>query len=213
MIRKAIIQGDLHVSRRDSRALLDQHTAETDALFVEGRSDTIQLETHAMGYLLFLIGFLIIQSLYRMSDVIYESIPGGGEWTIEDDARDEYGLEVYDEIDAELNELWGWVGKGEQVVLYILTTIFGVFVIRYSVIGGLFHGPVTIFIVVTFPLIFSALVILRPKRNERREKTMVDSIIDASESEDYEEVLILCGDIHVSSISEKLREEGWEVEN
>ena len=216
MTHRAIIQGDWHASRRDAQTLLDRRTKETDALFIEGRSPVIQLKHHTMGYILFLIGYLSIEVIYRTSEWIYETVPGGEEWNVEDAGR-EVGLDVKSEIDAELDEIWSLAEGNGRSAFYGLTLLMFAYALGNSIVGssafGIPSGLTSIIIAVGAPLAFSGLVVIFLGKDGVRDEIMVESIIDASEKEKHSEVLILCGDKHVPGMSEKFRKAGWEVDN
>jgi len=66
-----IIQGEVHGSQKDMRALLSEDLEEYDALFVEGRENVIALdEADSIGFRLFAIGFLLLRlSVYPAVDL------------------------------------------------------------------------------------------------------------------------------------------------
>lgn len=216
MTRKAIIQGDWHASRRDSHTLLDRRTEDTDALSVEGRSDVIQFKYYTMGYILFLLGYLSFEVILRTSDWIHEIVPGGEEWSIEDAGRDA-GLYVNSEIDAELDEVWELAEGRNRTALYGATIFIFAYAVWNSVNGdpsmGLPAGLTSVIIAVGSPFVFSGLVIFLLGRDGARDEIMAESIINSCEKEGHSEVLVLCGDKHVSGISERLRDEGWSVKD
>lgn len=213
---KATIQGDWHGSPRDARALFDRRTEDIDALFVEGRSDVIRLEHHTMGYILFLIGYLSLEVIMRTFSWLHETAPGGEKWSIKDAGRDA-GLDVNSEIDAELDEIWGLAQGRGRTVSYVITLLLFAFAVLTSMAGisaaGLPGSLASVIIAVASPFAFSALVIFLLARDDVRDEIMVKSIVDRCESEDHSKILVLCGDKHVSGISERLREEGWEVDD
>jgi hypothetical protein len=182
MTRRATIQGDWHASRRDAKTLLDRRTKETDALFVEGRSPVIQLEHHTIGYILFLIGYLSIEIIYGTSEWIYETVPGGGKWSVEEAGR-EVGLDVDSEIDAELHEIWSLAEGKWRSAFYGLTLLMFAYAVWNSVAGnsalGIPSGLPSVIIAVGVPLAFSGLVVVFLGKNGVRDEIMVRSIIDA----------------------------------
>lgn len=214
--RKAIIQGDWHGSQRDARALFDRRTENTDALFVEGRSDVIRLEYYTIGYILFLLGYLSLEVILRTSSWLHGIAPGGEEWAIEDAGRNA-GLDVNSEIDAELDEVWELAEGRSRTVCYVITLLLFAFAVLSSMTSssatGLPGGLASVIIAVSSPFVFSALIILLLARNDVRDEIMAESIIDSCKNEEYSHVLVLCGDKHVSGISERLREEGWAVDD
>ena len=205
----------MHASPRDARSLLNRRTEDTDALFVEGRSDVIRLEHYTLGYLLFLLGYLSIEVIYRASEWLHEVVPGGEEWSVEAAGIDA-GLNVDSEIDAELDEIWSLAEGSGRTGFYGFALLIGAYAVWNSIFGtpvfGIPAGLISVIIAIGTPLMFSGFVILLLGRGGVRDEIMADSIIEACERESYSEVLVLCGDKHVPGISEKLRDDGWEVD-
>lgn len=216
MTRKAVVQGEFHASPRDAKNLLDRDTSTADALFIEGRSATIQLDSYTHGYVLFLIGYLTLELIYLTSRWLYSLVPGG-EWDVREEATNR-GLVIEDEIDAELHEVWSLAeGKTRRRLYYL-----AVAAIAYAVLNPFIASPsfgiipvgfTSVIIACLVPLGFSAgVVILSLAREGIRDGIMSESIIETTAAEDYEKILILCGQAHAEGIEEKLEDEGWDVE-
>jgi hypothetical protein len=120
MPKKAIIQGEFHISSQDQEDLLSRVTDDTDAVFVEGRKDNWGERSLTVGYSLFLIGvilFLWFQSALNRrydSDVLTEIR--------------ERGVTVFDEIDRPLPQLYDDFSlrlKGLCAVVPLLMLLWG----------------------------------------------------------------------------------------
>jgi len=215
MTRKAVVQGEFHASARDSKRLLDSATPRTEVVFVEGRSDTIQFRYHSVGYVLFLIGYLSMEIFYQTNDWLRRLLPGS-KWDLNEEATSR-GLVVEDEIDAELDQVWHLADGLIRRILYVLTLLLVSYLLLNSVLGGLVPGNLTkftaVFMAWGIPFVFSGGVItLAVARKGKRDEIMSKSIIETAEQEDYEDMLILCGQLHAEGIHERLQEEGWDVE-
>jgi len=215
MAREAIIQGEFHASTKDSKKLLGSATATTEVVFVEGRGDTIQLNESSVGYVLFLIGYLSLEIFYQTSNWVRKFLPGE-RWDVRREATSR-GMDVHDEIDAELHQTWQLANGPIRKFLYLTTLLLVIYLLSNSVLGTLVPGELTNFTAVLFawflPVGFSAsVVLLALARKGKRDDLMAESIIETAEREDYEDMIILCGQFHVEGICERLQQEGWDVE-
>lgn len=176
----------------------------------------IRLEYYTVGYILFLLGYLSLEVILRTSDWLHEIARGGEEWSIKDAARD-VELEVNTEIDAELDEIWELAEGRGRTVLYSVSLLIFVFAVLSSMTGdsamGLPGSLASVIIAVASPFLFSGFIVFLLGRSDTRDEIMAISVINDCKKHDYSEVLILCGDKHVSGISERLRKEGWEVDD
>jgi hypothetical protein len=127
------------------------------------------------------------------------------------------GLEIEDEIDAELHEVWSLAERKTQQRLYILSIIAFVFAllnpfISSPVFGIIPVGLVSVIIVCLVPLGYSAgIVILASARSNIRDDIMSESILETADEQGYDEILVLCGQAHTEGIKRKLESAGWEV--
>ncbi|KAB1198117.1 MULTISPECIES: hypothetical protein [Haloferax] len=216
MTLEAVVQGEFHASPRDAKNLLERDTSTADALFVEGRSATIQLDSYTHGYVLFLLGYLTLELIYLTSDWVYGLIPGCG-W----DAREEAerrDLVIEDEIDAELHEVW-YLAQGEtRRRLYYLAVAAVAYALLNPFIGSPVFGMIpvglsSVIIACLTPLGFSAGVVILAVGGEGiRDDIMSESILETAEDKGYEEILVLCGQGHVEGIEQELEDAGWDVE-
>lgn len=215
MTGKAVVHGDFHASTKDSKNLLDRDTTTIDALVLEGRSDSIQLNEHSVGYFLWLIGYFSLELIYVTSDWARRILPGNG-WDAREEAKSR-DLVVEDEIDAELHEVWSLAKGPTRRRLYYLSLMLAAFVLINPFLGAPVFGIpeefTSVLLAWLIPLGYSAgVVILALARDGVRDDIMSESIVELSETKGYDEILVLCGQAHVAGISDRLEEEGWDVE-
>jgi len=207
--RKALVHGDFHASTKDAKSLLNRDTRSTDAVFIEGRSDTIKVENYSAGYILWLIGYLSLELIYATSAWIRRVLPGG-DFDVREEARSR-GIAVEDEIDAELHEVWSLAEPTRRRYLYYHSLLVAAYVLTYPLYGSI--GVTLVLLAWLIPLGYSAgVLIFGVAHDGLRDDIMSESVVDIAEREDYEEVLVFCGQSHVEGITEQLLEEGWDVE-
>ena len=216
MTRKAIVQGEMHASPSDGKNLLRRDTSTANALFIEGRSATILLDSYTHGYILFLLGYLTLELIYLTSDWLREFVPGGG-WDVREEAECR-GLAIEDEIDAELHEIWTLAEGKIRWILYFLAVTAVAFALLNPFIGSPALGVIpvgltSVIIACLAPLGYSAgIVILALAREGIRDDIMSKSILETADEEGYEDILVLCGQAHAEGIEQELENAGWDVE-
>lgn len=213
MRRKAIIQGEFHASNKDAKELLDRDTTESDAIFIEGRGDEIHLESSA-SYYLWLIGYLSLELIYTTSRWIRKTL-FNDRWEVKQKAESR-GLAVEDEIDAELNDVWALADGTTRHRLYYLALLLMLFALIWPFFGeplfGIPSGVTSVVLTWLIPIGYSAgVIIFCLAADGVRDEIMANSITEISRDEDYQEVLVLCGQEHVEGISKQLEKEGWDV--
>lgn len=226
----ATIQGELHGSQGDQQRLLDHHLGDYDQLFIEGRAD-IDIRGISLKFAIFLIGVLMIFWLERLIAVIAHVYSRLFSNTVIDIRREanEAEVPIDDEIDSGLDEIYSEFKDGGSAylihaIMFVLPLFsFGTLwrLIVFEINQGSWTSPFSLvmlaihmlsFVLVTGALFFVGVIILRSPNSAEREQTMASTIVDRSEANGYDQVLISCGDKHVTGITEELREEGWSVE-
>ena len=224
MSKKAVIQGEIHIFPTDRRSLMDRETDQFQALYCEGRSETISPHHHRNRYNFYVIGVLTLYLLYGTFSHIYSKLPLISGYDIEAQARDE-GLLFDDNIDLEIHEIFD--SYNTQTVNFTLVglIILWAFEFIYSfqvdtlsfVIPSLvsISTPIPIWMLplvfgVLLPFVYFSLLVSYGNSGDRDE-TMARSIIEKCDEREHDSILILVGDKHVEPISEELDEEGWEI--
>jgi hypothetical protein len=226
----ATIQGELHGSQGDQQRLLDHDLGDYDQLFIEGRAD-IDIHGISLKFAIFLIGVLMIFWLERLIAVIarvYSRIFSNTDIDIRQEAN-QAEVPIDDEIDSDLEEIYKEFKDGGSAymihaIMFVLPLFsFGTLwrLILFEINQGSWTIPFTLvmltihmlsFVLVIGALFFVGVIILRSPNSAEREQTMARTIVDRSESNGYDRVLISCGDKHVSGITEELQDEGWTVD-
>jgi hypothetical protein len=146
-------------------------------------------------------------------------------YNIENQAK-QAGLTYDDNIDLEINEIFDSYNiKTVNFTLIGLTILFLLQFLNSFQAGTIsFEIPglitvstsipvwlLTLIFGVLLPFMYSSFLISYGNTGDRNEK-MANSIINKCDERGHNSILILVGDKHVEPISEKLDEEGWEVE-
>lgn len=208
---RAIIQGEYHVSGTDRESLKSKLTGGVDALFVEKREDRIGPESWNIGYLIFLIG---VMTYYWGQACLYQG----------EDVLENEDIPVHDEIDTPLPELYQRFPDSWKVYSGAISGavfLFGLLVSHFPV--PIISVPLSLSIAYTLtlklvfvvgaPLLFSVIMIIFENREiGGREEDMAEAITEESHKNEYQTVVVSCGDAHVESLSELLEERGWETE-
>lgn len=210
---KAVIRGDFHASKRDSRALFDRDHDAYDVLYIEGRGDTIDTEGPGAPFYLFLMGAFSFRLLYSLVDWVYQYLPGG--INIRDRAES-VGWEVESNIDADLREMFEETDEVIAQRLLVLTVTLAVFAFVTAATGassfGIPAGVTSTLLVLLLPSgYFGVLLSIGSDDPYYRDKQMVDSVVGHSESADANSVILFVGDRHVPVLADLLEEAGWDV--
>jgi len=222
--KKAVIQGETHILPTDRKSLMDRETDQFQALYCEGRSETISPHHHRNRYNLYVIGVLTLYLLYGTFSHIYSKLPLISGYDIEAQAKDE-GLLFDDNIDLEIHEIFD--SYNTQTVnitlvgLIILWTLEFIYSFQVDTISFVIPSLVSISTPIPIwmlPLVFGVLLpfvyfslLVSYGNSGDRDEMMARSIIEKCDERDHDSILILVGDKHVEPISEKLDEEGWEI--
>lgn len=208
---KAILQGEFHISGSDEQSLQSRLEEDVDALFIEGRNDSVGPDDWSLGYLLFIIGALIIFWFQEAFDTV-------------SDTKDEVSIPVFDEIDTPLPELYErfpreWtIPAGLFSGLVFFTGIYAqkipVPILPSTPLVGLAYTyTAKLILVIGGVVAFSAILIsLEERRLGSRDEDMVESITDISEEHQFDKVVISCGEKHLNRLPDLMEEKGWDVE-
>lgn len=225
MSKKAVIQGEVHIFPTDRKSLMNRDTDEYQALYQEGRDETITPHHQQNRYHLYLIGALTLYLGYGIISYIYTNLPLNSGFDIEAQAK-EAGLDFDDEIDLTIHEIFD--SYNTQTVNRLLSGLIILFALLFlntfasdtisvDVLGIIsVSTPIpmwmpTLFFAVLLPFVYFSLLVSYANSGERDVK-MASSIIRKCDERGHDSVLILVGDKHVEPIGEKLEEKGWKVE-
>lgn len=207
---KAIFQGEFHTSRSDETALHSQITEEVDAVFIEQREDSVKPDDWSIGYMWFLVGVTIyfwLQSLLSRAP---------------DDK--EFGVPYHDEIDLKLPDFytviparWKNIAGLVSLVFFLVGLYTPQFTIPYIELPTLISLGYTALAkpisVLGAPVLYSFLFIYFEERKlGYRDEEMAKNITQISNENDYETVVVSCGDAHLKRLPGLLEKNGWETE-
>lgn len=225
MAKKAVVQGEIHISHTDRRSLMERETDQYQALYCEGRSGTISPHHHRNRYNLYVIGILTLDLIYGTFEYIYSNLFPNAGYNIGAQAK-QAGLCFDDNIDLEINEIFESYNTQTVnftliclIVLYVLTFLYSFWTdsLNFSIPGLItVSTPIpwwllALVFAILLPFTYSSLLITFGG-DGNRDKKMVNSIIKRCDDRDHDSILILVGDKHVEPIGEKLDNEGWDVE-
>jgi len=219
MGREAVVRGEFHVSNVDRKALLDRDLSHVQTLYMEGRSDEIKLDRYTNSYMLYLLGYFSLELIYITANIIHTRLLPFWAFDIKAQAR-QHGLDVNDEIDLEIHEIY------ENVDDHIVHGSLAIFIIAFVVtLWRAFYEETIDLVVVTtpipywllplvigllLPLGYSGLLITVGDDGER-DTTMAVSITEQAADHGHEDILVLVGDKHVDPVSDALEAQGWSV--
>lgn len=225
MSKKAVVQGEVHIFPTDRESLMNRQIRQFQALYCEGRSETISPHRHRNRYNLYVIGVLTLYLIYGVFSYIYSNLLPNSKYDIEVQAR-QAGLAFDDCIDLEIHEIFdSYSIKTANSILMSLIAIF-VFLFLFSFsadtlsfgISGLImiQTPIPLWVVtlifaVLLPFTYFSLLVSFANSGDR-DKQMARSIMKKCDDRGHDSVLVLVGDKHVEPIAKELDKEGWEVE-
>lgn len=214
---EALIKGETHLSKKDKQALLDLDLAEYDAVFREGHDKNYFQRDIDSLYALFAIGHVVYGAtygrLYRSSDEFKQQAK-------------EQGLPVHDRIDAAVYETYGMVPRWQRSGLLLLSPLFAGFILGLvaqpaewmlsRVAPGLlrelaFAGVILLLLGFGFVWALAYFLLIEGRAMYDRDETMAREIVQITEANGHESVLISCGGNHRPGIASSLRDEGWDV--
>jgi len=223
MTKQAVVQGEYHTNPDDAKRLL-RNAEDAEILYVEGRSDTIQLESKTFRYAFFLIGYFLLELLYASNSLVEKSRGKG--FDIREEAE-KMGLDTNSEIDLELHEIFD---KSEgalrfaSFVVSVLTFLLGVFLtlLNQQTVWLLFvydgleiaitYGFIGMIICISSPFVYlSSIIILILPLENIRDKKLASSVTEHATQNGFDNVAVLIGDSHVPGVKEELENNDWLV--
>ena len=218
MGKHAVVRGEVHVSDTDRQALFDRDLSDYEAVYMEGRSNTIQLHENTSSYYLFLLGYFTLDLGYSLVSPLQSKL-GSDEYNVKKEAIDR-GLEFEDEIDLEIHQIYNSYGDKYKMWL----PYFSIFPFTFTVFLSLFIDTISIsYVSVTIPtwfftIVFAVLtpfifmsVLMEISNVSDRDDRMANKIDKKSTEQDHDRLLVLVGDKHVEPVSDRLEEGGWDI--
>lgn len=218
MGKHAVVRGEVHVSKADRVDLFNRDLSSTKALYMEGRSDAIQLSKKTNSYFLFLIGYFTLELLYVSTARIQALLPTKG-YDVEQEA-DKLDIAFEDEIDLEIHEIYE--SYNQRLRRWLPTILTGLFCL--TLIGAFINETISFFGISTgipywitpvsmgilTPFAYSGLLMILDGDHDRDEE-MAGAINSLTETRNHDHILVLVGDKHVTPVSDHLEDYGWNV--
>lgn len=200
---EAVIKGEVHLSNSDQKQLEELSEQDFDAGFFEGVKDEFPAENYAFTMIPFFTGRLIHKFF---GDRFFGSL----EETLEN-------LEDTHFVDCTILEQYEQVGYKKHWLIFLLSIFTGV--ILFS---GLVALPVQKYVSswaagFTMLFTFTAISLLHFvyvafESLAYRDKFMAENIMEITEEEGYNKVLLNFGGSHSPGIAKILDNNGWDVE-
>lgn len=209
-MKKAVIHGETHETRKDREAILDHNLNEFGAIFVEHREESFEWGYSPL-YLFFVIGYFIhTRVLNRIVDLAGSMMGKIKFWS--NSQQLEYNnfdyklrnseAEFEDSIDADIERFYKMLGRDRYIAL-----IFPLVVALLPIyLNNQYYGLILI------PFLYFASSAILVNSRGKRDRFMANKIAERSEKENYETILVICGDSHVEGIKEELKDKGWKIE-
>lgn len=212
----AVVKGETHISRRDYRALSEMDLSDVDAVFRESHEKDYFQRTFTVGYTVFAIGHLLYAAtfsrLYASSDEFQEKVQESGV--------------PWHEVDASVHESFEMATYWKRIGLLIISPGFALlglglvfqplrWVVETTARGllpilSLVFGVVLV-ILFGFACSLSYLILIEGEVTRDRDEYMAETILEITDTEGYERILVSCGDKHRPGIASTLREHDWNV--
>lgn len=193
----ATIKGEYHSSRKDKKEFKELLEDNPDLVFIEGR-EPHSLKSENLTYFLFLIGHLVW--LNTVEKYSHEASP------VSNKAFEDFVL-----LEDPLDKLYGNISSIKKFIGFVLaysSSLIGL-IVSLSIlsidlrIGAATYGLIAILSsLLTLFFYFVFLVVLLGVKE--REESMISTITKQIEKENPENILINCGELHVSYLESKL---------
>ena len=208
---KAIFQGEFHVSKSDKSSLLSQFDEDVDALFIEQREDRFSPDGWTFGYMTFLASTIVYFWFQAFLD------RGEG-------IEHQVDVPIHDEIDLALPDLFQifptpWVLFAQLISVGIF--IYGVFmplagvpILQLPHLIELSYAVLAKLILVLGASVSLSAILIHMEEYSlgARDAEMAKNIVEISEENEYQTVVVSCGNMHLDRLPELLEDDGWEVE-
>lgn len=210
---EAIIKGEMHASRSDKQDLEGIDTSDFDAVCFESHDKDFFARTLTLRYALYCIGHI----LYGAT--------AGRVYTSTDSFKSRLhtdGVPTHD-VDADVHEQYGFVATWAHWVMVVASLGVGAGVaavpaaVVVVVVQQVDYMIGMILAIAVFSLLWGFAWALSYNwmhgypAMKHRDQFMADTIQWITAVNDYDRVLVACGDGHVEGIRRLLKEEGWTI--
>lgn len=213
----ALVVGETHSSEKDYDSLMELDLSSFDAVFRESHDKDYFERDFTIGYTLFAIGHLLYGATLGR---VYQS---GDEFKEKVQSRDV----PWHSVDAAVYDTFEMVSYWKRVLFLLLSPVGGAvmfgflfqpslwFLNRFAPdLVSAFSTVMGIGVVLLFSYLwaFSYFLLIEEDVMSNRDEYMASEVQRISLENDYESVLVSCGDKHRKGIASQLRESGWNVE-
>lgn len=192
---RAVIQGEVHTSRRDKTALKDR-VETVDAILRESMEQGLA-DWRNPFYLLLFAGMKLyrntVQRLLYASDIPVFAL------------AEEKGVATH-RMNTSMTRWNDSVSWGKKSFILGIAGIAAYAMVLDIVHVWLRTGLFALFFII-FYFLYAALLTI-----PERDRLMADTVIETAEREGYDTVLVSVGDAHVEGIADLLQDRGWDVE-
>lgn len=214
---KAEIQGEVHLSEKDRRALMELDLSGFDAVFRESHDKDYFNRDLTSGYSFYAVGHLIYGAtfgrVYNSPEEFREKV-------------EESGTPFF-EVDADVHETYEMVPRWKRTLLLLGSPVFTLTVLGLTgqvVIRALGLLSLTIpvwvsYLAAVLLLLFFGLAwplgffrLIEGEAKGGRDDYMIEEIQRISVENGFENVLVSCGDAHRKPIAQALKRDDWEIE-
>lgn len=216
---EALVKGETHLSKRDKQALMEMDLSDFDAVFREGHdTDYFERDITSM-YALFGIGHLVYGATFGR---LYFSLD-----ELKEDAGKK-GVGFHDEIDTSVYESFEMVSVKKRLFLLLLSPILAVFLLAFASVPfqillassppilttiSRYAAGLAVILFFGFAWALAYFMLIIDEVMYDRDEHMAENIIEISEQNGYEKVLVSCGGEHRAGIASHLEDNGWETED
>jgi hypothetical protein len=192
---RAVIQGEVHVSRGDKAAMAER-LDRVDALLRESMEQDMENSRHPL-YLLLFIGMKLFRNTVQR--VLYVS-----DRPVFDLAA-QRGVDVV-RMDISVANWTRDIGPGKHWLIFGLAGLVSYGSVPVS-LHPVMQGVIGIILFILLYFLYAALLTI-----PERDRLMAGRVQHITAENGYETVLVSVGDAHIRGIAERLETAGWEVE-
>lgn len=209
----AIVQGDFHMFDTDAEELLARDLGDWDVAMVEGREPGYVLKDSKAGLWYYAIGSItmrtFVKTIHRISDFLGVS---------KSDPFQNKDIEIYEKIDAQHREIWGYTSPWLRWFLLIFAAVTSITIlVDPTFLEKLFPTytndyPILFFYPV-IPILIHLGTVVNPTNSSKRNDVMAESINQYAVEHDCDRILVLVGEMHRKGIGDRLEDRGWRVDS
>lgn len=210
----AVLQGEFHLSSKDANQLVNRELEEWDAILIEGREPVYSFENARFGFWYYAIGAIFTRTLVSLihNGKSKLGIANSNPWESAD-------IDAYSRIDASHREIWSFTNTKTRwgSLLFAVGASLWIlmnpdFLERWNDVFFATYHSILLFYPV-LPMLLHIVTIVNPTNSQSRNEVMCNSIVNYSDEQGHNRMLILVGEMHREGIGDQLVSKGWEIES